>query len=211
MNNYMSFFREFDGMARANFEVIKKAEQKLNRAKEQADLYHNVSSYDSEVRAKDLRAQADLEEAKKAYEEALKSFKATTSNAKDIRARLEASLEEEYRIRPTQVDAVTLELMKSGIMKSADYRHLLEEAKKDGNHTMTRLIGKYANDASDARTKTHGATDPEATALRLLANEGNTDNGKEYLDSFDSMDRIYHKCTENPFMIDHWDEFINLD
>lgn len=211
MSDFMKYFREFDSMAKENFEAYKKAEKKLNKAKEQADLYRKGSGYNAETKAKEYRAQADLAEAQQEYEVALKAFKATTGNTKAIRERLEAALEEEYSVRPDKVDAVALELMKSGIMESADYRHLLEAAKKDGNHTMMRLIGKYANDASDARTKTHGATDPEATKLRILAIEGNTANGKEYLDSFDSMNNIYTRCTENTAMIDHWGEFVHVD
>lgn len=207
----MKYLREFDTMAKENFKTIKKAEKKLNQAKEQANLYRKGSGYNAETKAKEYRAQADLAEAQQEYDAALKTFKESTMNTKPIREKLEAALEEEYRIRPDKVDAVTLELMKAGVMQSSDYRHLVHEAKQNGNHTMLKLLNKYAKDAGDARYKTHGSMDREATLLHLAANEANENGGKEYLDSFDAMNSIYARCTENTAMIDHWGEFVHVD
>lgn len=208
MSKYTSILREFNTKAKENFEAFQKVEKAYNKAQENARLYKKGSGYNAETKAKEYRAQAELEEARAAYQNATSTFQGNRKFITDLREKMESALDEDYRVRPDKVDLVTLELMKSGIMKSNDFRHLLNEAKANGNHTMTRLIGQYAKEASNAIGDDRH---PEAVALRVISTEGNSDNGNEYREAFEAMESIYNRCTVNPGLIEHWDEFINLE
>lgn len=208
MSKYTSILREFDTKAKENFEAFKKVEKAYNKAQENARLYKKGSGYNAETKAKEFRAQAELEEARAAYQNATSAFQGDRKFITDLRGKMESALDEDYRVRPDKVDLVTLELMKSGIMKSNDFRHLLNEAKASENHTMMRLIARYAMDAADAiGDNMH----PEAVALRGVSIEGNSDNGNEYRKAFEAMESIYNRCTVNPGLIDHWGEFVHVD
>ena len=97
--------------------------------------------------------------------------------------------------------------MKSGIMNAGEYSKLLEQAKAANNPTMVRMIGKYAADAAKARGESHGMNDREAQALRMAEYNSRTYTGGDRLQAFDNMVELYHRCTNNPGMIDHWGEF----
>ena len=92
-------------------------------------------------------------------------------------------------------------------MTGSEYTKLLEQAKAASNATMVRMIGKYAGDAAKARGESHGMNDREATALRMAEYNSRSYTGGDRLQAFDNMVELYHRCTNNPAMIDHWDEF----
>ena len=86
-------------------------------------------------------------------------------------------------------------------------KKLKRDAEKEReNATMVRMIGKYAGDAAKARGESHGMNDCEATALRLAEYNSRSYTGGDRLEAFDNMVNLYHRCTNNPAMIDHWDE-----
>jgi hypothetical protein len=100
-----------------------------------------------------------------------------------------------------------MELLKSGIVKGSEYMRLLRKAQDGGNHTMARLIGKYAADAAAARAENNGFNDDEAKALRMVDYAAKADTGKDRIDAFDDMTALYGRCVKNPYMIDHWERF----
>lgn len=66
--------------------------------------------------------------------------------AAQIRKELSAELDETLAADPAQVDANTMTLLNSGILRATDYESMYNKAKASGNATMCRLIGKAAGD-----------------------------------------------------------------
>lgn len=124
-----------------------------------------------------------------------------------MRRELAAAIDDAYSADPAQLDTATLELLKSGILTGSEYAKLLEQAKAASNPTMVRMIGRYAGEAAKARGESHGMNDREATALRMAEYNSRSYTGGDRLQAFDNMVELYHRCTNNPAMIDHWDEF----
>ena len=151
--------------------------------------------------------QAAWEAFKAAFDAAKRAFASHTSEIQAMRKDLAADLEKEYSVNPAALDSNTLELIKSGIMNAGEYMRLLKEAQAAGNHTMARMIGKYAADAAEERGSKYGQNDNEARNLRLVDYEAKANTGNDRLQAFDNMASLYDRCVNNPGMIDHWGEF----
>lgn len=126
-------------------EKVEDAERMLSRAK--GDTAHT----------------ADVVAANIAQREALLSIAKANLKAENsaawikfsvIKNRLTAELREavaaDNAVNPNDVDAATMELLKSGVCRGSDFEALARRF--DGNNTMTRLIGKYASDAAQTAT-----------------------------------------------------------
>ena len=208
MSKFNSYAKKVDEMAKAAFEAYRKAEAAYKKAEEKAREYpQRQGMVNAEYAAKSARAQADYLEAKAAFDAAKRAFASHTSEIQAMRKDLAADLEKEYSVNPAALDSATLELLKSGIMNAGEYTKLLEQAKAANNPTMVRMIGKYAADAAKARGESHGMNDREAQALRMAEYNSRTYTGGDRLEAFDNMVSLYHRCTNNPGMIDHWGEF----
>ncbi len=123
------------------------------------------------------------------------------------RKELAAAVGEAFRADPAQIDTATLELLKSGICTPDEYGALLHKAAEDGNPTMCRLIGRYAEDAAAAALEAAGGYmgDPTASALRAVSYQSKSYNGKQWLEAFDYLTDVYNRACRNPAMIDRWD------
>ena len=82
----------------------------------------------------------------------------------------------------------------------------LFDAQSDGNHTMARLIAKYANDTATARGERYGDNDQTARELRAISYTAERNDGSETLQAFDVMTEAFRRAVDNPAMIDAWDE-----
>lgn len=71
------------------------------------------------------------------------------NTAKKIRENLSAELDDIFSADPQQVDSGTITLLTSGVLQAVDYEKMYYKAKKAGNFTMCRLIGKAAGDFSE--------------------------------------------------------------
>lgn len=208
MSKFNSYAKKVDEMAKAAFEAYRKAETAYKKAEEKARQYPQRNGFvDAEYAAKSARAQADFLEAKAAFETARRTFRDSETQFNGMRKELAAAIDDAYSVDPAQLDTATLELLKSGILKGSEYTKLLNEAKAASNPTMVRMIGKYAGDAAKARGESHGMNDSEATAMRYAEYDSRNYTGGDRLQAFDNMVELYHRCTNNPAMIDHWDEF----
>lgn len=208
MSKFNSYAKKVDEMAKAAFEAYRKAETAYKKAEEKARQYPQRNGFvDAEYAAKSARAQADFLEAKAAFETARRTFRDSDTQFNGMRKELAAAIDDAYSVDPAQLDTATLELLKSGILKGSEYTKLLNEAKAASNPTMVRMIGKYAGDAAKARGESHGMNDSEATAMRYAEYDSRNYTGGDRLQAFDNMVELYHRCTNNPAMIDHWDEF----
>ena len=208
MSKFNSYARKVNDIATAAFEEYRKAEQAYKKAEEQARQYpprHGM--VDAQYAAKSARAQADFFEAKHAYESARRAFRESDTQFTAMRKELAAAIDDAYSADPAKLDSATLELLKSGILKGSEYTKLLEQAKAADNPTMVRMIGKYAGEAAQARGEKYGQNDPDARTLRLAEYDSRSFTGGDRLEAFDNMVSLYHRCTVNPAMIDHWAEF----
>ena len=208
MSKFNSYAKKLDEQARAAFKAYRDAEAAYKKAEQKAREYPQRNGMvNADYAAKSARAQADFLEAKQAYESARRTFRDSDRQFNAMRRELAAAIDDAYSADPAALDSATLELLKSGIMNASEYTKLLEQAKANNNPTMVRMIGKYAADAAKARGESHGMNDREAQALRVAEYNSRTFTGGDRLQAFDNMVELYHRCTNNPGMIDHWDEF----
>ena len=208
MSKFNSYAKKLDEQARAAFKAYRDAEAAYKKSEAKAKEYPQRNRFvDANYAAKSARAQADFLEAKQAYETARRTFRESDTQFNAMRRELAAAIDDAYSADPAQLDSNTLELLKSGILTASEYTKLLEQAKAANNATMVRMIGKYAGDAAKARGESHGMNDREATALRMAEYNSRSYTGGDRLEAFDNMVSLYHRCTNNPGMIDHWDEF----
>lgn len=206
MSKLNMYAKQLDDIARASFDAFRKAETAYNKAEARAKEFSKRVATDTEYMVKATRAEADLLEAKAAYDKALFAFRDSDGQFASIRRELEAAISDVYSVDPAALDLPTLELIKSGILKGAEYVKLLRKAQNEGNPTMVRLIGKYAGDAVQEITAKKGQHDPEATALRMALYESNHYTGGDRLAIFDELTMTYRRCVKNPRLIDRWDE-----
>ena len=208
MSKFNSYAKKLDEQARAAFKAYRDAEAAYKKAEQKAREYPQRNGMvNADYAAKSVRAQADFLEAKQAYETARRAFRDSDTQFNGMRRELAAAIDAAYSADPAQLDGNTLELLKSGILTGSEYTKLLEQAKAASNPTMVRMIGRYAGEAAKARGESHGMNDREATALRLAEYNSRSYTGGDRLEAFDNMVNLYHRCTNNPAMIVHWDEF----
>ena len=207
MSKFNNYGRKVDEIARAAFEEYRKAEQAYKRAEEQAKQYPQRNGYvNAEYAAKSARAQADYLEAKEAFTAAKAAFGSHRGEIASLRRELVQELNNHYAADPAALDANTLELMRAGILKPSEYAKLMDKAQSDGNHTMARLIAKYANDTATARGERYGDNDQTARELRAISYTAKQNDGSETLQAFDVMTEAFRRTVDNPAMIDAWDE-----
>ena len=207
MSKFNGYAKKLDEQARAALKAYRDAEAAYKKAEQRAKEYPQRNGFvDANYAAKSARAQADFLEAKQAYETARRTFRESDTQFNAMRRELAAAIDDAYSADPAQLDTATLELLKSGILTGSEYAKLLEQAKAASNPTMVRMIGRYAGEAAKARGESHGMNDREATALRMAEYNSRSYTGGDRLEAFDNMVNLYHRCTNNPAMIDHWDE-----
>lgn len=208
MSRFNDYAKKLDEQAKAAFKAYRDAEAAYKKAEARAKEYPQRNGFvNADYVAKSARAQADFLEAKQAYETARRTFRDSDRQFDGMRKELAAAIEDAYSADPAQLDSNTLELLKSGILNAGEYSKLLEQAKAANNPTMVRMIGRYAGEAAKARGESHGQSDREAQALRMAEYSSRSYTGGDRLQAFDNMVELYHRCTNNPGMIDHWGEF----
>lgn len=209
MSKFNDYARRLDTLARENFQKYTNAEEEYKRTRSAADMFPKKSITSAEYEAKRARAIADFKEAEQAFKNVREEYAATLNEVAQIRTELVNAIEEDHIVDPAQLDNATVELLKSGILKPADYVKIMDEAKNSGNHTMIRLITKYAEDASKA-LENSGMEQRKYLESRACLNNvitaGRTDDGREYLEAFDFLADAYRRSVNNPAMIPYWDK-----
>ncbi len=206
MSRFNTHARELDRIAKEIFEKFVKADEQLKAAEKRADELKKRENENAENAAKSARAYAVLIEATENLRIAKSDFERGRKEIKAIRAQLAAEISEEYAAEPSRIDLATIELMKAGVMSSSEYRRIFDAARADGNHTMARIIAKYAATEAEKAVKKNGELDEEASGFRQIVFDGNHEDGGEYLEAFDSLVNVYNRTERNPALIDHWDE-----
>lgn len=207
MGKFHSYGEKVNEIATAAFNKYRKAEKAYRAAEDQRNKYpQRMGMVDAEYAAKSARAQADYLEAKEAFSKAKITMQNHNIEIAALRKELAAELAAYYAADPAELDHNTLELMKSGILAPHEYAKLMREAASGGNHTMARLIAKYAADAAEARAGKYGQDDDKAITLRTISYTAGQHDGSETLQAFDAMADVYNRAINNPYMIDHWEE-----
>lgn len=207
MSNFYKHAEALDEKAKAAFSKYQQAEKLLKEAQAAANAYperHGMVSLD--YTTKHLAARAALAAAEQEHNKALNKLKACNDEFEAMREKLAQEVAETYRAKPEHIDHDMLELLKSGVMKSADYTAMLQKAQRRNNAAMVRIIGKYADEAAEIRRKQMGYSDDATLELQTVAEAAKGFDGSEHLNSFDILRSIYSRCANNPGMIGHWDE-----
>ena len=103
-----------------------------------------------------------------------------------IRAELEQAVRAANIANPDAIDNNALELMKTGVLSSADYSAFMERF--DSNHTMLKLVGHYAAEAAKTTDSRREAAALNAIALDCQSGEG------AVMRAWDSISAISDSC-----------------
>lgn len=126
---------------------------------------------------------------------------------KRIRQQLEADLTVHFTPSPDQVEGNMLEIAKSGILSIDEYTRMIEDAIGKGNHTMARLIGRYAEDALQAEVSKNGNSRATALLRTSIARIRQT-GPSAWLDTFDAIVDTALRSVKNPSLMNHWERLL---
>ena len=206
MSKFNDYGKKVDAIAKEAFKKYREAEAAFKRAEDQQRKYpQRQGIVDAEYAAKAARAHADFMQAKADMKNAQAEFSAHNAEIAALRKQLVADLDAHYAADPAALDGNTLELLKSGILSTSEYSRMMQQAQANGNHTMARVIAKYAGDAAISAGKQYGDNDSRVRELRSISFMANDNNGSNTLAAFDLMADVYKRATNNPYMIDSWD------
>lgn len=210
MSKFNKYAKQADEIAKESFKAYKEAAEALKKAEDQQRTYpERAGIVTAEYAAKSARAKADYLTAKENMKAAQRNMESVYRQIQQIKRDLAADLDSSFAADPAQIDPAVMDLLKSGILKPAEYERLYNSAASADNHTMMRIIGKYAKDVADAENAKHVLSAQDAATLRVLAANSRNITGSEYLDSYHAIEDVYDRCTRNPGMIDHWDELLS--
>ena len=202
MSKFNNYAKKLNEIANATFEEYRRAEAALKSAESRSKEYPRRNGADPSYLAKSARAEADLAEARNAFEQVRRHlFDDKRRELAAVRAELETALGNEYAADPQAVDMNTLALMNSGILTAAEYNRLIDSANAAGNHTMVRLLAQSAKDRADKVNDSDTARE-----YRLVAQKGKGANGREFLEAFDYMGDVFNRCERNFSLAGKWDE-----
>lgn len=202
MSKFNDYARKLNEIANATFEEYRRAETALKSAESRSKEYPRRNGADPSYLAKSARAEADLAEARNAFEQVRRHlFDDKRREIAAVRAELETALGNEYAADPSKVDMNTLALMNSGILTAAEYNRLIDSANAAGDHTMVRLLAQSAKDRADKVNDSNTARE-----YRLVAQRGKGANGQQYLEAFDYMTDTFNRCERNFSLTKKWDE-----
>lgn len=202
MSKFNHFIRQINDIAAEAFKEYAAAETAYKNAESKKNAYPRRNGLGADYTAKSARYEADYAEALAAYDKFRKNgFYGYRQRMDEVRKEFVAAVESHFTADPAALDMATLELLKSGILKPAEYNRLMDKAINDNNHTMARMIGQHAKAAAE------NAIDRDtATALRSVSYKSNGMNGSNYVEAFDFVTGLYDRCSRNPALYSKWDE-----
>ena len=202
MSKFNGYARKVNEIANAAFAEYREKEAAVKSAESRYNAYPRRNGADPAYMAKSARAEADLAEARNAFDQMRRHlFDDKRREIAAVRAELEKALGDEYAADPSKVDMNTLALMNSGILTAAEYNRLIDASTAAGNHTMVRLLAQSAKDRADKVNDSDTARE-----YRLVAQKGKGANGREFLEAFDYMGDVFNRCERNFSLAGKWDE-----
>lgn len=201
MSKFNSYGKRLNEVYRSKAEAYRKAEAAFKKAEQARNATpQRGGMVDAQYAAKAARAQADYLEAKEELNKAKRALQDGINDIKAIRKDLAAECDRAFALDADSIDSNSIELLKSGIMGVNDYARMYEKAEADGNRTMMRLIGSYAEKAA---AKAHSQQD--AQALRVLGFKGKENEANSVLEAFDALSYAYERAVDNPSMFNYWE------
>ena len=202
MSRFNNYAKKLNEIANGTFEEYRRAEAAVKSAESRHNAYPRRNGADPAYMAKSARAEADLAEARNAFDQMRRHlFDDKRREIAAVRAELEKAVFDAFAADPKSVDGNTLALMNSGIMTADEYSRLIDSAIASGNFTMTRLLAKSAADMAEK------VTDSDvARSYRLVSHKGKGMDGREYLQAFDFLTDTFNRCERNFALSTKWDE-----
>ena len=202
MSKFNNYAKKLNEIANGTFEEYRRAEAAVKSAESRYNAYPRRNNADPAYMAKSARAEADLAEARNAFDQMRRHlFDDKRREIAAVRAELEKAVFDAFAADPKSVDGNTLALMNSGIMTADEYSRLIDSAIASGNFTMTRLLAKSAADMAEK------VTDSDvARSYRLVSHKGKGMDGREYLQAFDFLTDTFNRCERNFALSTKWDE-----
>ena len=202
MSEFNHFIRQINDIAAEAFKEYTALETAYKNAENKKNAFPRRNGLGADYTAKSARAEADYAEALAAFDKFRKNgFYSYRQRMNEVRKEFVAAVESHFTADPAALDMATLELLKSGILKPAEYNRLMDKAINDSNHTMARMIGQYAKAAAE-----NAGDRDTATALRSVSYKSNGMNGSNYVEAFDFVTSLYDRCSRNPALYSKWDE-----
>ena len=202
MSKFNDYAKKMNEIANGTFEEYRRAEAAVKSAESRHNAYPRRNNADPAYMAKSARAEADLAEARNAFDQMRRHlFDDKRREIAAVRAELEKAVFDAFAADPKAVDMNTLALMNSGILTAAEYNRLIDSANAAGNHTMVRLLAQSAKDRADKVNDSDTARE-----YRLVAQKGKGANGREFLEAFDYMGDVFNRCERNFSLAGKWDE-----
>ena len=202
MSKFNGYARKVNEIANAAFAEYREKEAAVKSAESRYNAYPRRNGADPAYMAKSARAEADLAEARNAFDQMRRHlFDDKRREIAAVRAELEKAVFDAFAADPKAVDMNTLALMNSGILTAAEYNRLIDASTAAGNHTMVRLLAQSAKDRADKVNDSDTARE-----YRLVAQKGKGANGREFLEAFDYMGDVFNRCERNFSLAGKWDE-----
>ena len=202
MSRFNSYAKRMNEIANAAFAEYREKEAAVKSAESRYNAYPRRNGADPAYMAKSARAEADLAEARNAFDQMRRHlFDDKRREIAAVREELEKAVFDAFAADPKAVDMNTLALMNSGILTAAEYNRLIDSANAAGNHTMVRLLAQSAKDRADKVNDSDTARE-----YRLVAQKGKGANGREFLEAFDYMGDVFNRCERNFSLAGKWDE-----
>ena len=202
MSKFNGYARKVNEIANAAFAEYREKEAAVKSAESRYNAYPRRNGADPAYLAKSARAEADLAEARNAFDQMRRHlFDDKRREIAAVRAELEKAVFDAFAADPKSVDMNTLALMNSGILTAAEYNRLIDASTAAGNHTMVRLLAQSAKDRADKVNDSDTARE-----YRLVAQKGKGANGREFLEAFDYMGDVFNRCERNFSLAGKWDE-----
>ena len=202
MSRFNDYAKKLNEIANATFEEYRRAEAAVKSAESRYNAYPRRNNADPAYMAKSARAEADLAEARNAFDQMRRHlFDDKRREIAAVREELEKAVFDAFAADPKAVDMNTLALMNSGILTAAEYTRLIDASTAAGNHTMVRLLAQSAKDRADKVNDSDTARE-----YRLVAQKGKGANGREFLEAFDYMGDVFNRCERNFSLAGKWDE-----
>ena len=203
MGKFNNYAKRMNEIANAAFAEYREKEAAVKSAESRYKAYPRRNGADPAYMAKSARAEADLAEARNAFEQMRRHlFDDKRREIAAVRAELEKTVFDAFAADPKAVDSNPLALMNSGIMTADEYSRLIASASASGNYSMTRLLAKSAADMAE---RTKGDADV-SRSYRLVSHKGKGMNGSEYMEAFDCLCRTFDRCERNFALSTKWDE-----
>ena len=202
MSRFNNYAKRMNEIANAAFAEYREKEAAVKSAESRYNAYPRRNGADPAYMAKSARAEADLCEARNAFDQMRRHlFDDKRREIAAVRAELEKAVFDAFAADPKAVDMNTLALMNSGILTAAEYNRLIDASTAAGNHTMVRLLAQSAKDRADKVNDSDTARE-----YRLVAQKGKGANGREFLEAFDYMGDVFNRCERNFSLAGKWDE-----